>query len=99
MASAAYGVSVGTTSHRYFDAENDGGKCTKIGINVRTLSAAPVLVNIPGLHESGEWFEVQAGQFVEFRLNHSGIAALYMRTASGTATVSYGVTSKTLGGD
>lgn len=97
MSSAAFNVSVTTALQKFFDAANDGGKCTEFAVTVEAGSAAPVLVNVPGLHKPGEYYEVQAGQTMLFRLGPLGIAEVYFKTSADTATISYGVTAKMFG--
>lgn len=95
MASAGGGVTVTTSLTTIFDAEDDGGKCTSFSVGVRSDSAAPVLVNVPGLHKAGEFMGIAKGTSQTFRLNHLGIAKVFAKGDGGSATVDYGVVART----
>tara|TARA_A100000172_G_scaffold81106_1_gene72985 strand:- start:2315 stop:2602 length:288 start_codon:yes stop_codon:yes gene_type:complete len=69
----------------------DANGCTSFIVIVTAASSFDALVNIPGLHDSGEFFTVQPGTEYVFRLNHMGIKEVFVKGDSGTAAVIYGV--------
>lgn len=91
-ASAAAAQSVDTTGFNIFD--NNGGKCTTIVVSVDSGSSYGALVNIPGLHKSGEFFPIAAGSKEYFRLDYNGISTVFAKGNGGTATVSWGVIAR-----
>lgn len=96
MASAAFNQSITTDEVKIFDSDDDEGACTSFFVHCTAGSTAPVLVNVPGLHKSGDYAPVRQGETIIFRLGHLGIREVYAKTNSGTATVDYGVLAKTV---
>lgn len=87
MTTAANGQSI-TTSDTTVSIDP---ACTTFAVHCLTTSAAPVLVNVGGLHDSGEFARVNEGDTQLFRLAVGGISTVTLKTASGTATVDYWV--------
>lgn len=88
MATAGYGTFDGTGGTAY---EDDTG-CSSFIVLCITGSSVSALVNIPALHEDGEFIEIPAGKEVEFHRPNNGIRKVTIKGKSGTTTVSYGVT-------
>jgi len=76
-------------------APGDGEPCKAIRVTCDLASAASVRVRIPGLHNSGEYATLAAGESDVFILKNLAnglngeIDIVYLSTASGTATVRY----------
>ena len=69
----------------------DANGCTSFIVICKSSSSYNALVNIPGLHDSAEFFTVQPGTEYVFRLNHMGIKEVFVKGDSGDADVIYGV--------
>ena len=69
----------------------EGSGCTEFRVY---CSAGIAGVNIPGLHDPGEYFNILSGQNVTFRLNHCGIRKVIIQGLTGACTVQYGIVSK-----
>jgi hypothetical protein len=96
MASAANNQTIGSAAaEKIFDSDSDGGKCARFFVGCRSTSGNPVLVNIPGFHESGEWIGIPAGSSLEFIQMPFGIAEVFAQGSGGDAVVDYGVTERT----
>ena len=92
--SAASAQSVDSTGENIFDSSTDGGKCTTFVVKVDSGSANGVLVNIPGLHKSGEFYPIGVGGKEYFRLDYNAINTVFAKGDGGTATVSWGVIAR-----
>jgi len=95
MASALAGYALTTTEEAIFVASSDGGRCTEFFVHCRTGSANPALVNVPGLHVSGEFAGIPAGESVIFKLGTLGIARVNAKGSGGAATIDAGVSART----
>ena len=79
MASAILNTAIGATPVKVFNAaEDDGGKVTEFSVGVRSDSVHAAIVNIPGLHLSGDGYGVPIGSVVRFRIEQDGIATVYI---------------------
>lgn len=97
MASAANGQNITTTPATAFSSALDGGPCQRFYVANRSSSAGNVLVNVPGLHKSGENLGLAPGQAIIFGdggVQTNGISTVTLSTDSGTATADYGVVAK-----
>ena len=100
MASAANGQTITVAVSKVFQAtnpsgNNDGPKCSSFYVSVRAASAFPVGVNIPGLHQDGEFAGIQPGGTIIFRLFNLGIAKVFLQGLGGDSLVDYGVVAMT----
>jgi len=100
MASAANGQTITTSVTTIFQAKNpsganDGPKCSSFYVSVRAASAFPVGINIPGLHQAGEFAGIQPGGTIIFRLFNLGIAKVIAQGLGGDALVDFGVVAMT----
>ena len=99
MASAGNGVSVTTSgvsgNTQIFAATTDGGPCQAFAVANRSASSGNVLVNIPYLHNPGDWFGIAPGNSYVFvvGLNVNGISRVDIKSDS-TATADFGVVKK-----
>ena len=82
--------------------DTDGGNiyddtdgCTKFKILVTAASVNPALVNVPGLHDAGEFFPIPIGKDATFRLNDLGIRKVFVKGSGGDVDIEFGVVSKT----
>jgi len=91
MATAGSTTVDATGENVYVDTDG----CTTFMVRVPATSTQAALVNIPGLHASGDFFKVAKGKDVMFRLFHMGIKSVFVKGAGGNATVEYGVVVKT----
>jgi len=93
MASAS-GATIGTGAITLYSASSHEG-CTSFLVRCKSGSASSVEVNIPGLHETGEYLEIEAGVERIFRRGHCQIESVTARGKTGNANIIYGVVSKT----
>ena len=73
----------------------DSSGCTSFDVTVDSGSSNDVQVNVSGLHDSGEWFNIQVGDSRVFRLNNMGIRKVTAKGNGGSADIHYGVVAKT----
>lgn len=95
MATAASAVSVPTDETTLYDAETDGIYASSFYIDVSS-GGDDCLLNVPGLHASGDWFRLSAGKSITFRLGSRGLAKVLAKAPSSTATVNYCIQAKVL---
>jgi len=81
-----------TTTEAEVYADPDG--CTSFQVKVLASAAANALIQVDTLHGS-EWFEIEPGDTVIFRLMHLGIRKIRGKAASGTVDILKGVVAKT----
>jgi hypothetical protein len=94
-ASGQSGITVASGSDTVlFSAATDGGKVAVFRVACRLTSAAPVKVNVPGLHKTGEYVGIDKGQWINFQLNGEGIARVIAQGDGGTATIDCGVVQR-----
>jgi len=67
------------------------GACAAFYVGVPATSANGVLVRIPKLHKSTDWFPIPVGGGMVFRVAFRGIQAVYAKGDEGSALVNYGV--------
>jgi len=92
MASAAANQTITTASTEIFNQANDGGKCCRFFVGVRSTVSNPLLVTIPGLHKDGEWIGMPAGSSLEFTMMPMGIAKVLAKGDGGSCNgVDWGV--------
>jgi hypothetical protein len=77
------------------DVYDDSKGCSTFLVHVLSGSANGALVNIPGLHDSGEFLPIPAGSEQLFRLNHLGIRKVTVKGDGGNANINFGVVAKT----
>ena len=77
------------------DLYKDSDGCTEFLVKCLAASANRVLVNVPGLHIAAEFFILEKGAEVTFRLNDLGIRQVFAKGEGGAASVTYGIVSKT----
>lgn len=87
-------VTVNSTGEYVYD---DPRGCTSFRVRVPSTAAVAALVNIPGLHDAGEFFTVPIGAEELFRLNNLGIRKVFIKGSGGNCTVLFGVLSMTSG--
>ncbi len=93
MATAFNATPVTTSEADLFNAESDGGgPCTTF--KVVNQGATDMLVNIPGLHASGDWFPVAGGTGEYFACHSQDIRRVRAKTASGSTTAGGGIVVK-----
>jgi hypothetical protein len=88
-ASAANAQSITSTSGTTIFDPSANGQCATIVIACESASTSPVLVNVAGLHTSGEFFKIEAGKDFAFRAGVNGIGIVTAKVASGTATIGW----------
>lgn len=98
-ASANSNQTIDSTGETIFDQSVDGGKCTGFLVGVRSSSSFPVLVNIPGLHKTGEFFSIPIGVSQIFENKGEGHASQNILTVvakgdGGDTILDWGVVSK-----
>jgi hypothetical protein len=64
------------------------------GFVVYNDSAVDVLINVVGLHAPGEFFPIAPATSQEFEVDSMGLTLVRGKSASGTAAIRWGVTSK-----
>lgn len=99
MASANSNQTVNSTGLNVFDQATDGGPCVGFLIGVRSTAVNPALVNIPGLHKSGEFIGIPIGVAVIFEDSKQGdvtgqIQTVFVKGDGGDTIVDSGVVSK-----
>ena len=99
MASAAAGQTVNSTGLNVFDEATDGGPCTEFLVGVSSAALKPALVNIPGLHKTGEFMGLPIGTSLTFANSKQGNATQHIQTVfvkgnGGDTIIDYGVVSK-----
>lgn len=93
MASKTAGsATVNVTGEAIYD---DARGCTVFFLRVDPASAAPALVNVPGLHDAADFLPVPVGATMLFRLFHQGIVYVWAKGNGANASISFGVVSKT----
>jgi len=73
----------------------DDNGCTTFEVTVAS-GGGDGLINVRGLHESGEFFTVPAGESRAFRLSNLGIRRVTGKSSTGTAAITFGVLAKTV---
>lgn len=101
MASANSSQTIDSTGVNVFDQANDGGPCVGFMVAVKGSSANPALVNIPGLHKSGEFFPIPIGISVTFEDHTQGdvaqqIQTVFVKGDGGDTLVDSGVVSRNI---
>lgn len=92
MATAFNATSVTTTAGDLFNASTDSvDACSAFMVTNLPSSGANLLINIPGLHKTNEWFGIPAGGSATFRSGTVGIKQVQAKSASGTITCSGGI--------
>ena len=74
----------------------DSVGCTTFRVHCQTGSAVAAMVHVDGLHAASEFFTIPAGEAVEFTLNHMGIRKVTAKGNAGTATINFGIVSRTM---
>lgn len=82
-----------TTSEEIFREEDRG--CTSFMVHCLAGSSNAALVNVPGLHASGEFFPIPKGSEYTFTLNKLGIKTVNAKGDGGAASINYGVVDRT----
>lgn len=77
---------ISTTEMEIYD-----GNCAAFFVGVPNSSTNGVLVNIPGIHDTGDWFPLGVGDGMVFRMGFRGIRTVVVKGDGGAATVNYGV--------
>lgn len=89
---AASAGSVTTTNEtRLYD---DVAGCKSFSVSVTSGSTSDGLVNIPGLHEAGEYFPIAKGKDYVFTHGVIGIKRVYAKGSGGAATFNFGVVAR-----
>lgn len=92
MATAGNSVSLNTTGTTLFsaDTDNQGAGCR--AYSIRNLdSTNHVLVNIPGLHASGEFFGLAPGERHTFRHWGNVIKSVFAKASASTVNIHHGI--------
>lgn len=89
---ATAGTAALTTAETTLFESSDG--CTTFSVSNSSSSSGDVLVNVPTLHDAGEWFVLEPGETAVFRLNDLGIRKVLAKSDS-TATANYGIVART----
>ncbi len=79
-------TTVDTTGKNVFDS---AAGCTTLYIKCMEDSLNPIEVNIPGLHDPGEYFPMAIGEDFYFRAYDNGITTAWVRGSGGDAKVKY----------
>ncbi len=89
-------VTVDATGEVIYEAseENDSG-ATSYMLKVNADSENPALINIPGLHLTGEFFPLDIGESQVFRIGDLGIKEIFAKGNGGNAIVQGGIVAKT----
>jgi hypothetical protein len=69
--------------------------CTTFAVFVKGTSSNPALVHIDGLHAENEFFPIEIGQLMTFRLGSMGIKKVFVKGDGGNAVINYGAVSGT----
>jgi hypothetical protein len=91
MATAGTATQTSTGSNVFEDTNG----CTTFVVRCQSGAANEALVNIPGLHDSGEFFQIEKDEEQVFRLNSNGIRSVFVKGNGGNTTVAYGIISRT----
>jgi hypothetical protein len=75
-------------------AYDDSSGCTVFTVHCKTGSSVEAMVHIDGLHESGDFFTVEKGQTIDFRMAGFGIKKVFIKGNAGVCTVNFGATAK-----
>lgn len=94
MASAGNNATIGTTAVKIFDQAADNGKVSDFAVAVRSTASNPALVNIPGLHKTGEYFGIPVGGAIIFTLRDDGISKVYVKGDGGNTLIDFGVVGR-----
>jgi hypothetical protein len=86
-------ATVDTTGEFVYNVPTRG--CTSIAVFVKSTSSYPALVNVPELHAAGEFFPVEIGQLMIFRLGAMGIKKAFVKGDGGSAAINYGAVAAT----
>lgn len=101
MASAGANQTVDSTGENVFDEANDGGACVAYTVAVRSDSLNAALVNIPGLHKTGEFFGIPIGAGHTFEDHLQGklseqIQTVFVKGDGGDVIIDHGVASRNI---
>jgi len=91
MSQTAGSATVDSTGEYVFQAT---GGCSIFRVVCDSESGNNALVNIPGLHDAGEFFPLAPGELADFRLNHGGIRAAFVKGDGGDADIRFGIISR-----
>ena len=92
MATAFNATSVTTTAGDLFNTTTESvDPCSAFAVTTLPSSGANLLINIPGLHKTNDWFGFPAGGSHAFRAGTNGSKPVRAKAASGTITASGGV--------
>lgn len=95
MSATASGAIIGSGGiTTLYDADDYNG-CTSFLVRCKSSSASSVDVNVSGLHNTGEYLEIEAGIERIFRLGDGRLQAVTAKGKTGNATIIYGVVAKT----
>ena len=89
------GISSVTDVGTYIFDASGLAAATSFYVRVPSDSTYGALVNVPGLHEPSDFFPVGIGCDIIFRNSNFGINKVYAKGSGGTATVVYGIVSRT----
>lgn len=92
MASAGT-KTVDTTGELLYQDTALGG-CRSFLVSVPLTSTSDALINISGLHESGEFLPIVKGKEYIFTHGKVGIKSVFAKGNGGNATVNYGIVEK-----
>jgi hypothetical protein len=95
MASAFANTTFNSTGANAFSATEDGGRVSSYLIRCRSDSVNPALVNIPNLHEAGEFFLIPIDSEQIFRAYDGGMETVFVKGSGGDTKVDGGVVAKT----
>lgn len=93
-ASAANNQSIGTDEVPIFDARDNGGQCTSFYVHCLSTSTNPILINVPSLHDDGEFIAIRPGLSIIFRLGQKGLGRVNAKGSGGTAVIDWAVVAK-----
>lgn len=101
MPSANSNQTIDLTGLVIFDQALDGGPCVEFTVGVRTDALNGALVNIPGLHKSGEFMGIPIGAAQTFSDHTQGNIAEQIQTVEvkgdgGDTIVDSGVASRNI---
>ena len=83
-------ATVTTAGTEVYNTDANQG-CTVFLVHVLSTSSNGALVNIPGLHASGEFFPIPVGGEYAFRQGHQNIDSVTVKGDGGNADINYGV--------
>lgn len=67
------------------------GRAAGIVIACHSTSSNSILVNVAGLHASGEFFEIEPGQGQAFRVGDTQLGAVTVKGAGGNALIGWAI--------